>query len=116
MNNSNHKLDLILDTLVELKKDFSSHKEDFSSIKKDFISHKENLSSLKEDFTSHKVQTSNKLDRIESTLSRIENEHPKDIMVMLKQIDSKLDLPDSKLNALNNRVFKVEADIELLKK
>lgn len=98
-----------------LKEGFTTQKEDFSLLKEEVTSHRHNFSSFKKDFSSYKNETNNKLDRIESTLSRRENEHPEDILVMLRQISTKLDEPDSKLQALNNRVFKVEAEIELLK-
>ncbi|WP_047153756.1 hypothetical protein [Aneurinibacillus tyrosinisolvens] len=86
MSDLDKKLDLILSTIVELK----------------------------EEFTTYKSETNEKLERIESTLLRLEAEQPKDIGAMLKQINNKLDERDFGMQALNKRVFKVESDIERL--
>lgn len=53
-----------------------------------------------------------KIDRIDSAVKRIEHEETGNVMVMLKQIDGKLTVRDSEVQALNKRVFKTEAEIE----
>ena len=55
-----------------------------------------------------------RLERIEETVNRIEHNEPADIMVMLKQINGKLDERDLEIHALNKRLFKTETEIERL--
>lgn len=55
-----------------------------------------------------------KLDRIEASVNRLEQNEPANIMSMLKQINRKLDDRDYELQALNKRVFKTETEIERL--
>lgn len=55
-----------------------------------------------------------KLDRIEASVNRLEENEPANIMSMLKQLNRKLDDRDYELQALNKRVFKTETEIERL--
>ncbi|WP_456276560.1 hypothetical protein [Bacillus sp. AK128] len=75
------------------------------------------LGNFKEEFNVFRSETNKKLeklDRIERTLSRIENDQPKDMTGMLKQINSKNKEHDSQIEVLNKRVFNVESKIEQL--
>ncbi|CAJ1000977.1 hypothetical protein BSPP4475_01380 [Brevibacillus aydinogluensis] len=82
----NDKLDLILTTLMDFKKDMEDFKE----------------------------QALSRLDSIEQSIHRIESSQPDDIKAILQTISDKLDERDSEIQVLNRRVFKVESALERL--
>lgn len=86
MNERDHKIDLILSTLINFR----------------------------EEFIEYSSRTDDKLKRMESALTRLENDQPKDVTAILEQINTKMEVRDSELQALNKRVFKVESEIERL--
>lgn len=82
----NDKLDLILTTLMDFKKEMSDFKQ----------------------------QTLTRLESIEQSIQRVESSQPDDIKAMLQTISDKLDERDSEIQVLNRRVFKVESALERL--
>jgi hypothetical protein len=82
----NDKLDLILTTLMDFKKEMADFKE----------------------------QALSRLDSIEQSIHRIESSQPDDIKAILQTISDKLDERDSEIQVLNRRVFKVESALERL--
>lgn len=59
-------------------------------------------------------KNNDRLERIEESVNRIEQNEPADIMAVLKQMNGKLDERDYDLQALNKRLFKTESEIERL--
>lgn len=105
MGDTDKKLDLILNTLTGFKEEFNGFKGEFNGFKEEF-------NVFKEEFNGYKTETNEKLERMETGLLRLEEEQSENVTALLKQINNKLDEHDAEIQALNKRVFKVEAGME----
>ena len=68
----------------------------------------------KADFDQFKHENKTQPDRIEKAVIRLEDNQPQDVMTLLQSINSKVEKNEHRSQALNNRLFKVECDIERL--
>ncbi|MFV8828501.1 hypothetical protein [Alkalihalobacterium sp. APHAB7] len=104
MSDMNKKLDEILRHLVEFK----------ASTNNRFDQMEASTNQRFEQVDKRFDQVDKRLDRIDTTLGRIEKDQAEDVIALLKQMNHKMDVRDSEIQALNKRVFKVESEIERL--
>ncbi|WP_216827471.1 hypothetical protein [Alkalihalobacterium elongatum] len=121
MSEINNKLDEILRYLVEFKTSTNTRLEHmdirfeqietrFEHMDKRFDQVDKRFEQVNKTFE----QVDKRFDRIDTTLARIEKDQTEDVVALLKQMNHKMDVRDSEIQALNKRVFKVESEIERL--
>ncbi|WP_425059313.1 hypothetical protein SCACP_39960 [Sporomusa carbonis] len=95
-----------------LKQDVSVLKQDVSVLKQDVSVLKQDVSVLKQDVSVLKQDVS----VLDSKLDRLALETQEDVKAMLQHIDKKTDLLEDKFDALNDRLFNQETQLQRLKK
>ncbi|SFQ37396.1 hypothetical protein [Salibacterium halotolerans] len=123
--NLEQKLDAVMETLTEFKKeftalqeDFHTHRLEFSRLQNDLNAHHLEFSSLKSELADHpgefQKKTVERLERIETSILRLETEALEDLTNVRQEFSGRLTSRDYETQALNKRVLQLEGRLESL--